>query len=164
MDFRFSKFEILTGSGTLVVCLFFICVFSEVSAIENQLGAEVKASISSDELYWSSVEVNGQHVVLTGSAPDVPAKRQAAAQARDVAGVTSVTNEIKVIGETGTCQQQLDDYLVREEINFKTGKADISDSSLHAIGMLAMIVRKCDALLIEIAGHTDDRAADLASS
>jgi outer membrane protein OmpA-like peptidoglycan-associated protein len=156
MDFRFSKFEILTGSGTLIVCLFFICVFSEVSAIENQLAQDVKSTVASDDLYWSSVEVSGQHITLTGSAPDVPAKRAAERKAASVFGVTSVDNEIKVIGETGTCQQELDDYMTKERISFKTGKSDISESSLHVVGMLAMIVRTCDAVL-EIAGHTDDR-------
>jgi outer membrane protein OmpA-like peptidoglycan-associated protein len=156
MDFRFSKFEILTGSGTLIVCLFFISVFSEVSAIENQLGAQVKESVQTDDLYWSSVEVSGQSVTLTGSAPDVPAKNAAERKALAVFGVTSVSNEIKVIGEAGTCQKQLNDYLLKERVTFKTGRADISDSSVQAIGMLAMIVRSCEANL-EIAGHTDDQ-------
>jgi outer membrane protein OmpA-like peptidoglycan-associated protein len=156
MDFRFSQFEILTGSGTLIVCLFFVCVFSEVSAIENQLATQVKGQVDSEELYWLSVEVGGQQVTLTGSAPDVPAKKDAERKAQNVSGVSSVTNEIQVIGEAGTCQQQVNDYIAKEKIRFKTGKSVISDSSFQAMGMLAMVVRRCAARL-EIAGHTDDR-------
>ncbi len=156
MDFRFSQFEILTGAGTLLLCLFFICVFTEASAIENAIGADVTEAVDTPDLYWSSVEVNGQSVVLSGSAPDVPAKRQAEARARGVSGVTSVVNEINVIGAAGTCQQEMSDYLAREPITFKSGKADVAESSYHALGMLAMIVRTCDTP-VEIAGHTDDR-------
>lgn len=156
MDFRFSQFEILTGAGTLLFCLFFICVFSEVSAIENEIGTSVSDAVSSDHLYWSSVEVNGQSVVLTGSAPDVPAKQEALAAARSVPGVTGIENLIQVIGASGTCQTQINDYLLRESIQFKSGKADVTDDTYHTLSMLAMIVRTCETP-IEIAGHTDDK-------
>ena len=156
MDFRFSQFEILTGAGTLLLCLFFVCVFTEASAIENAIAAEVTEAVDTPDLYWSSVEVHGQSVVLTGSAPDVPARRQAEQRAWHVSGVTSVTNDINVIGEAGSCQQELNDYLSREQISFKSGKADVAESSYHTLGMLAMIVRTCDTP-VEIAGHTDDR-------
>ena len=156
MDLRFSQFEILTGAGTALVCLFFICVFSEVSSIEDTLAAEVTAQVESDDLYWSSVELNGQHVLLSGAAPDVPAKRAAARRAGSVPGVVSIENAIQVIGETGTCQQQLNDYLTKEQIQFKSGKADVAESSYQALSMLAMIVRTCDTV-VEIAGHTDDQ-------
>lgn len=156
MDFRFSQFEILTGAGTLLFCLFFVCVFSEVSAIENEVGTQVASAVDSDDLYWSGVEVSGQDVVLTGSAPDVPAKRDAVARAHAVWGVASVDNQIKVIGESGTCQRQIDEYLLRESIQFKSGKADVTEASFHTLSMLAMILRKCDTP-IEVAGHTDDK-------
>lgn len=156
MDFRFSHFEILTGAGTLLLCLFFICVFSEASAIENTLAADLSNSIEAEDLYWSSVEVNGQSVLLSGAAPDVPAKRSAEQRAWAVAGIISVDNQIQVIGAAGTCQQQLNDYLANETINFKTGKAEIAESSFHALSMLAMIVRTCDTQ-VEVAGHTDGR-------
>ncbi|NOX49352.1 MAG: OmpA family protein [Gammaproteobacteria bacterium] len=156
MDFRFSQFEILTGAGTLIVCLFFICVFTEVSAIENEIGASVTEAVASEELYWSGVEVSGQTVLLTGSAPDVPAKHDAEKRAWTIPGVTAVSNTIQVIGEAGTCQRQLDEYLTKERISFKTGKADVADASYHTISMLAMIVRSCSTPL-EIAGHTDSK-------
>ncbi|MEM9622448.1 MAG: OmpA family protein [Pseudomonadota bacterium] len=156
MDFRFSQFEILTAAGTLLVCLFFICVFSEVSAIENHLSQEVTAAVDSDELYWSSVEINGQQAVLTGAAPDVPAKNAALQRVQGVFGVTRIDNQIQVIGETGTCQTQLDDYLSRETITFKSGKAEVSEGSYQVMAMLAMILRSCNTI-IEIAGHTDDK-------
>jgi outer membrane protein OmpA-like peptidoglycan-associated protein len=156
MDVRFSQFEILTGAGTILVTLFFICVFTEVSAIENQIGTQVNEVIASDDLYWSSVEVSGQEVMLSGAAPDVPAKRAAARRAQQIDGVTDVVNNIQVIGEQGSCQRQIDDYMAKEVITFRTGKADVAESSYHALGMLAMIVRTC-ASGLEIAGHTDDK-------
>ena len=94
MDFRFSQFEILTGAGTALLCLFFIAVFSEASAIEDEIATSVTQAVASDDLYWSSVEAHGQAVVLTGSAPDVPAQKAALARALAVDGVTSVDNQI----------------------------------------------------------------------
>ncbi len=156
MDLRFSQFEIITAAGSGILCLFFICVFSEVSAIENTISVQVNEAVASPDLYWSSAEVSGQRVTLTGTAPDVPAKRAAQARAWSVTGVSSLTNQIQVIGEAGNCQRQLNDYAAREPIRFKTGKAALADSSLHTLGMHAMLVRKCTSM-VQVAGHTDDR-------
>ena len=41
-------------------------------------------------------------------------------------------------------------------ITFKSGRAEVADSSYHTLSMLAMIVRSCETQ-IEIAGHTDDK-------
>jgi len=156
MDFRFSQFEILTGAGTLFLCLLFICVFSEASAIENTLAAQVTDSVVSEDLYWSSVEVQGQTVALSGAAPDVPARMAAEQRAWSVGGVSGVDNAIQVIGDAGTCQHQLNDYLTRETITFKPGKAEVVGDSFQSLSMLAMIVRRCTTP-VEIAGHTDAR-------
>lgn len=154
MDFRFSQFEIFTGAGTLLLTLFFVCLFSEVGALENAIGTEVNAALGDQDLYWSSVEVRGQDVVLTGSAPDRKAKLAAAADAAAVKGVSSVENLIQVIGADGDCQRELDEYLARERVTFRSGKVEVADASLHTLGMLAMIVRTCNTT-VEIAGHTD---------
>ena len=75
MDLRFSRFELITAAGTGILCLFFVCVFSEVPAIENTISMQVNEAVAGPDLYWSSAEVSGQRVTLTGTAPDVPAKR-----------------------------------------------------------------------------------------
>ena len=113
MDLRFSQFEIITSAGTGILCLFFVCVFSEVPAIENTISMRVNEAVAGPDLYWSSAEVSGQRVTLTGTAPDVPAKRAAQERALSVTGVSSLTNDIQVIGEAGECQRQLQDYATR---------------------------------------------------
>lgn len=156
MDFRFSQFEIFTATGALFLCLGFVCVFTEASNIEDALGTEVIEAVGQQNLFWVSVEARGQNIVLTGAAPDYQAKKQAGEIAIDVQGVTGVTNQIAIIGEAGTCQKQIDDYLVDERVSFKTGKASLSESSYPLLGMLASIARSCNTH-IEIAGHTDSR-------
>ena len=101
MDLRFSQFEITTAAGTGILCLFFVCVFSEVPAIENAISVQVNEAVAGPDLYWSSAEVSGQRVTLTGTAPDVPAKRAAQERALSVTGVSILTNDIQVIGEAG---------------------------------------------------------------
>lgn len=154
MEVRFSPFDICTGTGALFLCLVFVCVFSEASDIEDQLGAQVSAKVVQQNLFWASVEPRGQRIVLSGAAPDHRAKVQAGALASSVYGVTAVSNEIAIIGESGTCQSEFDQYLKEERVTFKTGRADISEGSLPLLGMLASVIRNCN-VRVEIAAHTD---------
>jgi outer membrane protein OmpA-like peptidoglycan-associated protein len=154
MDFRFSQFEIFTATGTLFLCLVFICIFSEASDIQNDLGARVTDEVRKQDLFWTSVEARGQDIVLAGAAPDYSAKQAAGAIAEGVWGVVAVVNEIAVIGEAGTCQQEIDELLMSERVSFKVGRAEIAASSFPMLAMVAGIARACDTTL-EIAGHTD---------
>ena len=154
MDLRFTQFEILTAAGAFLICLLFVCIFAEASDIETELGTEVSSQVSRENLFWASVEPRGQSIRLSGAAPDYQAKKRAGDIAAGVWGVTSVENAIAIIGEAGTCQQEIDGYLAREEVTFGNGNADISESSYPLLGMLASIARNCDTRL-EIAGHTD---------
>lgn len=154
MDVRFSPFEIFTGTGALFLCLFFVAVFSEAGAIEHELGAAVSGEIGDVDLFWASVEPQGQRILLTGAAPDHQAKIAAGERAAAIAGVSVVRNEISVIGEAGTCQQEFDQYLQDERVTFKSGRSDLSDGSLGLLGMLASVIRNCD-VRVEVAAHTD---------
>ena len=156
MDFQFSRFEIFTTTGALFLCLVFVCVFSEASDIEDALGTQVTQAVGKQDLFWASVEAQGQNILLTGAAPDYQSKKKAGQIALGVSGVTNVDNQIVIIGEAGTCQTELDDYLNDERVSFKTGKASLSESSYPLLGMLASVARNCNAR-IEIAGHTDSR-------
>ena len=154
MDVRFSPFEIFTTTGALFLCLVFVCVFSEASDIEDQLGAEVSGKVAKQDLFWASVEPQGQRIVLTGAAPDHRAKVAAGELASSVYGVSTVRNDIAIIGEAGTCQSEFDRFLEDERITFKSGRADISDGSLPILGMLASVIRNC-SVRVEVAAHTD---------
>lgn len=154
MDLRFNQFEILTAAGAFLVCLLFVCIFAEASDIETELGTAVSEQVSRENLFWASVEPRGQAIRLTGAAPDYQAKKRAGDIAESVTGVIEVDNAIVIIGEAGTCQQELDTYLAREEVTFKNGSSDVAESSFPLLGMLASIARNCDTRL-EIAGHTD---------
>ncbi len=154
MDLRFSQFEILTGTGALFLCLVFVCVFSEASDIEEELGARALEAVRQQDLFWAGVEPQGQAIRLTGAAPHYQAKKKAGEIAASVNGVTSVVNEIAIIGEAGTCQQEIDGFLARERVSFKSGRAELHESSFPILDMLASIARNCGARL-EVAGHTD---------
>ena len=154
MDLRFSQFEVLTTTGSFFICLFFVCVFLEASDIEQELGATVAEAVGQQNLFWASVTPSGQEIALTGAAPDYNSKMRAGEIAANVAGVTSVDNQIVIIGEAGTCQTELDDFLAKERVTFKKGKAEFTDSSYPLMTLLASIARNCNARL-EIASHTD---------
>jgi len=154
MDLRFSQFEILTAAGAFFLCLAFVCVLSEASDIEEEIGAQVLEAVRQQNLFWASVEPRGQSVLLTGAAPDYQAKHRAGEIAASVPGVAGVENEIAIIGEAGTCQEEIDGFLARERVTFKSGRAELNDSSYPILDMLASIARNCGVRL-EIAAHTD---------
>ena len=154
MDLRFSQFEILTAMGAIFLCLVFVCVFSEASDIEEDLGARALKAVRAQDLFWAGVEPDGQVIRLTGAAPHYQAKKRAGEIAAAIDGVVAVENEIAIIGEAGTCQQEIDGYLARERVSFKSGRAELHESSFPILDMLASIARNCGARL-EVAGHTD---------
>jgi outer membrane protein OmpA-like peptidoglycan-associated protein len=154
MDVNYSPFEIFTTTGALFLCLIFVCVFSEAKDIEQHLGAETAAAVANQDLYWVSVEPRGQEIVISGAAPDHVAKAEAEQAAAAIWGVSEVTNQISIIGTGDNCQAELDEYLEQGKITFKSGRADISESSFSLLGMLSSIARNCEVAL-EIAAHTD---------
>ena len=141
MDLRFSQFEVLTTTGSFFICLFFVCVFLEASDIEQELGTTAAEAVSQQNLFWASVTPAGQKIVLTGAAPDYNSKKRAGEIAANVAGVTSVDNQIVIIGKAGTCQNEFNDFLAKERVTFKKGRAELTDSSYPLLTLLASIAR-----------------------
>jgi outer membrane protein OmpA-like peptidoglycan-associated protein len=153
MHVRFSRFEIVTGTGALFLCLVFVCVFMEAAAIQAQVGSGATRAVVQEDLYWVAVEPQGQHVVITGAAADPTTSARAAQAAARVPGVTGVTNRIRVLGSDGHCQRRLDDSLIQHSIGFRSGRTELSDTSYPALEAAAEIMRRCGARF-EIAAHT----------
>lgn len=156
MDFHFTRFEIATATGALFLSLVFVCTFMEASAMQNEIGAAAVSAVDREDLFWASVEARGQHLVLSGAAPDQRARERAAEVAAGIPGAVAVDNRIAIIGEAGTCQKQVDDYLKDRRVTFKSGRAELSPASLPVLAMIAGIARGCGASF-EVASHTDDR-------
>ncbi len=156
MDFRFSQFEIITACGSIFLCLLLLCVVNEARGIAEDLATRVTGEVrqQAGNLFWLSVDAQGQNVVLYGAALDAPAQRQAGKVAGQTWGVAQVTNRIVVVGEAGACQRPLDAMLQAQPVVFRAGRAELADASLGALRSLAGIIRDCGALL-EIATHTD---------
>ena len=154
MDFRFSPFEILTTVGSVFLCLLLISVFNEASDIEEDLATRVTDAVRAQDLFWVAVDAQGQDIVLSGAAADYQAKQRAGAIASNTWGVTTVANDIAIIGEAGTCQQEIDELLSNQRVSFRAGRAELAEASFPVLGMLASLARGCGVRL-EIAAHTD---------
>lgn len=154
MDLRFSQFEILTAAGAFFLCLAFICVFNEASDIQDDIGIRANGEAREHGLYWAGAQAQGQRVRLTGAAPTDVQRLRAAAAVAALPGVTSVQNEIVVLGPDGTCQTQMDWALADLGVTFKTGRAELGDSSYPVIAELARAMGSCETP-VEIAVHTD---------
>jgi OOP family OmpA-OmpF porin len=154
MDFEFSRFEIATGTGAVFLCLVFVCLFLEAGRMQTEITTATRDAVAREDLFWVSVEGRGRSVVLSGAAPDYAAQERAAVIAAAVPGVSSVDNQVAVIGEAGTCQKRVDEYLADRRVTFKAGRAELSPASLPVLAMIAGIARGCGASF-EVATHTD---------
>lgn len=156
---------LLTGAGALLLLIVACAAFS-VPRIEAELGGQVNDAKDQADFFWVKVEAEGQHITLTGTAPDYVARQRVAAFALRTPGVTRVDNHIRLVGESGTCQQEFDNFLASQQIEFATGSAAIEPSSYSLLAMLAAIARNCEAH-IQVIGHTDgegDRRRNIALS
>lgn len=144
---------LLTGAGSLLLLIVACAAFS-VPRIQSDLGSQVNDAKDKADFFWATVESEGQHIVLRGTAPDYVARRRAVEFARLTWGVTQVDNRIRLVGESGTCQQEFDSFLAAQQIEFATGSAVIEPSSYSLLAMLAAIARNCNAN-IQVIGHTD---------
>jgi len=156
---------VLTGAGSLLLLIMACAAFS-VPRIEAELGDQVNDARDKADYFWATVEAEGQHITLTGTAPDYVARQRLVEFARTTQGVTRVDNQILLVGESGTCQQEFDGFLATQQIEFATSSARIEPSSYSLLAMLAAIARNCEAN-IQVIGHTDgegDRSKNIALS
>jgi len=155
MDLRFSQFEILTGTGTLFVCLLFLAIFEAAPDIQEEIAVEAAAAAHEQGLYWAGVAAQGQHLVVTGAASDADARARALAAIEAVPGVAAVDDEIQVIGAEGGCQNAVTESLASRPVTFKAGRPDLTDNGMAALDLVAEELRRCHAAF-EIASHTDN--------
>ena len=156
---------VFTGGGSLLLLIVACAAFS-VPRIEAELGGQVNDATDKADYFWANVEAEGQHIKLTGTAPDYVARQRVVEFARMTQGVTRVDNQIRLVGESGTCQQEFDGFLATQQIEFATSSARIEPSSYSLLAMLAAIARNCEAN-IQVIGHTDgegDRQKNIALS
>lgn len=170
MDFRFSRFEIVTGTGAVFLCLVFVCLFLQPSEIEDELastamatlitglGTDGHASFPRGEtgIYWVALEPDGQRLRLTGAVTDGETRDWAERQVSAVSGVTAVDNRLQVLGTAAECQRPLGALLAERRIAFRPGRDELTPAAVALLADLARVLRGCDAQF-EIASHTDAR-------
>jgi outer membrane protein OmpA-like peptidoglycan-associated protein len=161
-----SRLQVVhSGVGSLLLLIVACAAFS-VPRIEAELGDQVNDARDKADYFWATVEAEGQHITLTGTAPDYVARQRLVEFARMTQGVTRVDNQILLVGESGTCQQEFDSFLATQQIEFATSSARIDPSSYSLLAMLAAIARNCEAN-IQVIGHTDgegERSKNIALS
>jgi outer membrane protein OmpA-like peptidoglycan-associated protein len=152
--------------------------------IEQVVRAETRAHLASQGFNWAHVEVSGQHVTLTGTAPTSAAADAALESARAATCPTWLGRKVCAVAVTGSfaqpaataapvpapraasapstasaaaraCEQSLAETVARSGIKFTTGSAAIQSGSVAVLDALAAIARECPGKL-SIEGHTDD--------
>ena len=152
MDTGFSRFEILTTTVAVYLCLGFVCVFLEAGEIERELAVGVKAEAAAS-LLWVGAEAQGQRVVLSGAAESEAARAAALERAAAVPGVAHVENQIELVAEGAMCQSALD-ARIAEGIGFD--RTEILEASFAVLEDIASVASQC-AMPLEVAIHMDSR-------
>lgn len=151
-----KRFNIIATGISLFVCLVWMTVSNAAPAIEEELlNATDRITTEGEDLHWVSAELDGQHLTLAGLVPDTQALKRAVELTDQTDGITSFTNDIKLIGTSGACQAELEDALSREKIQFKPDSAVVSENSDFLLKMIAVIARNCESKIL-IIGHTDN--------
>ncbi len=150
-----KRFNIIATGASLFVCLVWITVSNAAPAIEEEL-TEATSRIPAEgkDLSWVEATLDGQNLTLTGYVPDTSALQRSQQMAEATAGISTIENNVKLVGTAGSCQQGLNDALSREKIQFKPASAAISSNSDFLLKMLAVVARNCDTRIL-IIGHTD---------
>ena len=154
MDLRFSRFEILTGTGSLFLCVLFVALFVEAPRIQEDVAVRAASIARQQDLFWSGVAARGQRVVLTGAAADPASRTRAAAAVAEVPGVAAVEDRIMVTGPRGLCQAVVDAALGERPVTFEKGRPDLSDGGMAVLDRVAAVLRRC-GVAFEVASHTD---------
>lgn len=150
-----KRFNTIATAVSLFVCLVWITVSNAAPAIEEELTAATnRITAEGEDLSWVEASVDGQHLTLTGFVPDTHALQRAQQLAADTRGIASITNEVKLVGTAGSCQQELNDALSRDKVQFTPSSTSISKHSDFLLKMLAVVARNCDTKIL-IIGHTD---------
>ena len=155
-DMEPKRFNIVATGISLFVCLVWMTVSNAAPAIEDELlDATNRITIEGKDLHWVNAKLDGQHLTLEGYVPDTLALKRAVDLASTTAGISSLSNDIKLIGTSGSCQDELNDALSREKIQFKPDSGSVSANSEFLLKMVAVIARNCDSKIL-IIGHTDN--------
>ena len=150
-----NKFYIFAVGISAFVVLLWLAVGNAAPAIQEQLAQAAHDAISkAEDLNWAETTVDGQILELTGYVPDHFAQQRAQELGAAIPGITEIDNQLKLVGVTGGCQEELNHMLSQEKIQFQVASHSISKHSDFLLKMLAIVARNC-ATGIQILGHTD---------
>lgn len=156
-----SFITVLAGLLAIGV-LGYLCTGHHQPVFEADLSAKTVAALNNTAV---KVTPLGQIMTLEGEVPDEATKRRMGELAAGVYGVAEVRNllVVKPGGMTVeerkaavNCQALFED-LLKQNINFQTGRAAIAASSYPLLNKLAEVAGTCPAAQIEVGGHTDPR-------
>lgn len=130
------------------------------------LGEKAETALAESGVEGASVTMqDGQLAriaVLDGDLP--PAERaRAAAAVRNVYGIADIRWADGYVPAEGSmaeagvedCQKKVDQALAGKTITFRSGSAFMPDSSLAVVDAVAVAIKECPEVSIQVSGHTD---------
>jgi outer membrane protein OmpA-like peptidoglycan-associated protein len=151
-----SLFEICTTSLVLMLCLGLFCIYVEVEGIEAEVHQHVDQTLKSSPLQWYAIDVDGQHVSVTGVVSDASDGQSFEALLRAEAGIKISRWSLETVTDAGLCQGRLEVFARKATISFKPGLAEFEQGSEPGIQRMASVIRHC-APRVEIGVHTSMR-------
>jgi len=145
--------------------------------IEDTVRTQVRGQLDQAGFGWAQLAVSGQHLVLSGKAPDAAAADAALAHARQASCPSAfgrLTCAVQVIGQfdssapapaavpapapasatVAACDAAFNAVLSRSGLQFASGRAELLPAAEPVLDALARAANTCP-LPIRIEGHTD---------
>lgn len=152
----------------VLLILWIIATATNMATVEADLSARARTA-AANAIDEARAVASGRDIALSGSAraPDAIARAIAAVDAtfgvrKVIAGITAArpaadANAAQPLTSAASCEAELAAVVSRERIRFKTGSADLDESSAPVLVSVLSIAKRCQTGAIEVAGHTDNQ-------
>lgn len=145
----------------ILICL--CCMFFKIPKIEDDLLGRTRTALSKAGIEVENLSIKGRSLTMAGFVKSAEVKENAGSIAKNIWGVSLVSNELKVrqpkvttkTKQVEIVQKKLDETIKLENIQFETGKEIIKSSSYPLLNKVVKILKENPNISINIDGHTD---------
>ncbi len=160
-----TRIKLLGIIGILIILL--CCSVFKIPQIEADLSAKTFAALKNNGIKIPGIKMSGRDVVLEGIVESDRIRKKAEEIARNVYGVNSVVNNLKVIHAPAKVNREKPETIKKiektltdlssENIEFKTASSEILKKSYPVLNKLVSTLKQYPDVKIDIEGHTDSK-------
>ena len=134
-------------------------IINQLEVVENAAATrDLAAVFEASKALRSGIKLNlaGSTLTVSGEMPDEQSRRSLVQKlSENFEGKVVDELHFTPVDPNEVCQNKLNGILATSKINFRFQESDINRGSFTLLNNLANILRNCQAVLVQVAGHTD---------